>query len=1178
MSTKLLSIARWSMLAALLGLWLPCHAQYSAVVQGTVTDSKGEVVQGASVTLTNTATNISDTTTTNGTGGYDFENLLPADYKIVVTATGFEKAVVNRHVSTDEVAGVNIALTVGRATVTVEVTAAEVGLNPDETRLEYTITSDDINNMPMPDRSTLTTLRVAPGIVGTIETSGSTNTNIPIGQATPDARANGRPASSNDYLLDRIPITSTENTGALNMIPNPDMLSEIALQSTTFAVENGATSSLQVDMTSKSGGNKYHGDFDINYTSKPFEANPDFSAGVTPFHRKYFMGSVGGPIIKGHTFFFGSIERVENLSASGAQASAFSASGIGAWTTAQYAAPPAGWNTAGQPWSTLFNSPATGLVQQAVSSTADTYYPNPAFDGGTTKGNKFGVECGTPSSFNLPCDTPITVTGLFNQSPGITGQQYNLRFDHSFNHDNDRLYVGYFGVQQNSAYIDPRPAFNTTTPSQSYYFSAGYSHIFAPTLTNQFNAGLNRFWGGGVGNPNYMVYPHGTYFGFLSDLGGFAGGPQESPDSPYIGADEKEHVLALRDYVSWLKGRHSMRLGFQSNIRNYWNNDAADFSRPYGTYFSDILEMMQGEADEYSLYTIGACGLSAAGGNCSSGAGKWISQVYGAEQKQFAAYVQDDWKIEPNLTVTFGIRWDDFGNPGEYGAGAVQYANTFLGTGSNLFSQVANVYGKVVSQAFTSGQTWNFLPRAAFSWEPRFAKKLVVRGGIGLYQDAINLNQITANLPTSTPIRLTLTLHDNAEPYGGCFFCGPGQWQGTGSTGTSGVAGEPGPFAITGTQGHSAPYGFPYPSIPVTGQLANGLSTGPGGTPYSANLYGVNPALKPQSTFIWNFGLEQELPDRVVVGATYTGSYSYNQFYQSNSYNNPPGSALATTATGYVAPPASQVGTIQLIENALTSNYNAVILTAQQRKGTLSWQANYLWSHALGEQPFNPLSTYGYGNLSIDTKNRFTLSGAYEVPGAKSGALRAATHGWTLGTVFIAQEGTPFTVFSSQDVNNDGQKDGNNDLPNVEFQSSGHLSYGGFSRAAFKQPTGIFAGACGGAGSSGNLYDATTYPDCPFQTVSTPNAYTLEGNEPFNAFRNPGYQDVDLNLQKKTELPWFSDSKCNLILRAEGLNALNRANLQGFGSSIVIGSTSNFGQVQGANNPRIIQIGARFEF
>jgi hypothetical protein len=1136
-----------------------------------VTDPKQAVIVGATVTLTNTATSITDTTTTGTAGGYRFDNVQPGDYQIAVTAPGFEKTVANRHVSTDEVAGVNITMTVGGATVTVNVTTAEQGLNPDETRLEYTLTAQDINNMPLPDRSTLTSLRVAPGVVGTIETSGSTNTNIPIGQATPDLRANGRPDASTVYLLDRIPITSTENTGALNMVPNPDMLAETALQTTTFSVENGATSSVQVDFTSRSGANKYHGDFDINYTSKPFEANPDFSAGVNPFHRKYFMGSFGGPIIKDHTFFFGSIERVDNLSAVGAQATAISADGIGAWGASQF--PSVAFNK-------LFTYPASGLVNTSVIETADGFYPNPNYDLGTVAGNKFGVECydavtdtGTASALGLPCSTVVAVQGLFNQSPGITGQQYNLRFDHSFNQDKDRLYVGYFGVQQNSDYIDPRPAFNTKTPSQSYYFSAGYSHVFTPTLTNQLNAGLNRFWGGGVANPNYAVFPHATLFAFFSDAAsnGFYGGPQESPDSPYIGADSKEHVFALRDYVSWLKGKHSFRFGFQTQLRNYWQNSSAQYSRPYGMYFSDLLEMLQGEPDEYSLYTIGACASSS--GNCQSAAGQWISQVYGAAQTQFAGYAEDDWKIKPNLMLTLGIRWDDFGNPGEYGDGAVAYANTFLGTGSTLYSQVAGVTGKVVSQAFTSGQTWNFLPRAAFSWSPEFARKMVVKGGIGLYQDAINLNQITANLPTSTPIRLTLTLHDNAEPYGGCFFCGPGQW-----TGTSAVAGEPNPTAITGTQGTSAPYGFPYPAIPVTGQLANGLSTGPNGTVYGANLYGVDPSLKPQSTAIWDFAVEQELPNSVVVGATYSGSYSYNQFYQSNAYNNPPGNAESTSAPGYLASPAPQVGTIQLIHNGLSSNYNALILTAQQRKGNFSWQGSYLWSHALGQTPFNPYSPFGYGNSSLDVKNRFTFSGAYEVPGAKGGALRAATHGWTLGAIFVAQEGTPFTVFTSQDVNNDGNKDGNNDLPDVVFQPGSRIHYGGFTHAEYTQAAGIFYSACGAAGSSGNLYDPKNYPNCPFQTVTTPNSTTLEGNEPFNAFRNPGYQDVDLNLQKKTELPWFGDQKCNLILRAEGLNAFNRANLNGFGSSITIGSTSNFGQVQGAENPRIIQIGARFEF
>jgi hypothetical protein len=1148
MSAKLLSIVRWSAFAVLLCLWLPCHAQYSATVQGTVTDSNGAVVQGATITLTNIATNIANTATTSNLGSYHFPNLLPADYKITVVAPGFEKAMVNRHVSTGETAGVNIALTVGGSTMTVEVTAAEVGLNPDETRLEYTLGKEDLSAMPLPDRATLSTLRAAPGIVGTIETgNGSTNTNISIGQAAPDARANGRPNASNVYLLDRIPISSTENTGAVNMVPNTDMLSEIALQTTSFSVENGATSSLQVDFTSKSGGNQFHGDFDTSYTSKPFSASPDFG-GVAPFHRKYFMGAIGGPIVKNHTFFFGSVERVDNLSAIGASGSGFSATGIGAWgATAKFPNPAA--------YEKLFTYGPDSLTNQKVTSKASDYYPV-----GSAKA------CNTPATFNLPCETPVTVAGTFNQNPALAGQQYNVRVDHSFRQDNDRMYIGYFGTQQNSDYLDPRPAFNTKTPSQTYYFSGGESHVFTANLTNQLNAGIDRFWGGSTANPLYTIYPHGTMFSFEQDPGGagFAGGPQSAPDSPYLGADSKEHIMALRDYITWIKGKHNFEFGFQSQVRNYWQNSSANYSRPYNTWFSDLLEMLQGQADETSLYTIGAA------------TGKWTSQVYGAQETQFAGYAQDGWRIKPNLQVTLGIRWDDFGNPSKFGDNAAQYSNTFLASGSNLLTQVQGASAKVVNQAFTSGQTWNFLPRAAFTWSPAMAKRLVVRGGMGLFQDAINLNQITANLPTTTPVRLTLTLHDAAEGCGGTvFWCGVHPW-----TGKSGVAGEPDAFAFTGTQGTSAPFGIPYPVIPVAGISARGLALGPNGMTYQSDMYGVDPKLKPQSTSIWSFGLEQELRNAVVVAATYSGSYSYNQFLQSASYNTPPGSTLAATAAGYTATPWSDVGKINLIRNQLTSNFNSLILTAQQRSGNLNWEASYLWSHSLGnpgtgDNPSPYTATASYGTTNLDVHQRITLSGSYQL----SAGTSALSKGWSLGGIVIGQDGTPFTVYSSQDVNNDGNKDANNDLPNVVFQPGSGLHYGKYSNAQWK--TGVF-GACGGGvnlnSASGALYDAVANPLCPFQTVTSPNAKTLQGNEQYNAFRNPGYWDVDLSLQKKIVTPWFGDQKSHFTIRMEATNAFNHANLNGVGTSIAIGQTTNFGEATSAANPRILQFGGRLEF
>jgi hypothetical protein len=1122
-----------AVLVLMLSTFSLCYAQFSANVQGTVSNTKGDVVAGADVTLTNTATGVTQVHTTDGAGIYRFDSILPGPYTVTVEAPGFDKVVMGRDVAAEETVGVNVVLQVGKFSTTVHVSSQNAGINPDETRLQYTIGSKDLDRIPLPDRSTITALRLAPGTVGTIETTGGTNTNIPIGQPTPDVRGNGRPATSNLYLLDRIPITSTTSTGALNLVPNPDMLAEIALQTTTFSVENGAASSLQVELTSKSGANKFHGDFDISYTSKPFEANPDFSAGVEPFHRKNFMASLGGPIIKNHTFFFGSWEKVDNLSATGSETQA--------WTPefGQYAAA----TFPNSPFAKIFNFAPSRLVNTTTLFTAGQAYPYSATN---------GTGCGVAPYF-MPCSLKMILHGSFNQNPYLKGQQYNFRVDHTIRQGKDRFYGMFFRTDQQSQYLDPRPAFDTLTPSETWYASAGYTHVFTQNILNQFNAGLNRYYSGAALNPNYAIFPHATLFCFTCSGGFFfAGGPQMGPDSSYVGGSNKEHVFALRDYVSWLKGRHSFRFGFQAQHIDYWQDSASNYSRPYNTYFSDILEMLQGKADEESLYTISAT------------TGKWIGQYYGAQEWQFGGYVQDDWKIKRNLLLSLGLRWDDFGNPSNYGDDTSPYADTLLGPGATLQDQVAGAYNTLVSHAYSARQSKNFLPRAAFSWAPTADQKMTIRGGVGWYQDAISLSNITANLPTTTPVRLTLTLDDAAEPNGNFFcgfFCGPWHpW-----TGVSAVPGEPNPVALVGTQGITPPYGFPYPTIPVTGFTSRGLATGPNGLVYQSDAYGVDPKLKPQSTAIWNLGLEQEAAGNIVFGLLYSGSHSYNQFLNSNAFDNPPGGAPR---------PWTGVGKVALIQNKLESNYSALIATIRQRKGNFNWQASYLWSHSLGNplSPDNPnpyTARAFYGTTNLDVRNRFTLSGYYEVPRMGTNAIvRAATGGWTAGTIVIAQAGTPFTVYTSNDLNQDSNKDAANDRPSV---IPGSTHYGGFSRAAFKRTGGIFSGACdAGAGS----------PGCPFYNPTTaqldPN--TFEGNEPQNAFNNPGYFDVDINVEKRTQLPWFFDEKSTFILRVEALNALNRANLNGFGSSIIVGTTIPFGQVQSAENPRIIQLGGRFEF
>lgn len=1142
---------RW--MVALIGVVLSIlttglsHAQYSASVQGTVTDPAGAVLAGVTVTLTNTATNQSLTASSSGVGAYHFGNLLPGDYRIEATGSGFEKAVVHRHISTNEVAAVNISMAVGGATTVIEVTAAENGLNPDETRLQYTLESSDLNSMPLPGRTTTTALRVAPGVTGTIEVDGIHTTNVPLGLTTPSVSANGRPSSSNLYLLDRIPITSSESTGAPIMIPNTDMLAEMALQTTTFSAENGATSSLQVDMTSRSGGSQFHGDFDYTYSSKPLEANPDFGS-VAPFHQKYLLASVGGPILKDRTFFFVSVERIDNLAALGGTSLAFDSANAGAWAAETFPS---------NPYTKLFTYPASGLTSAATVGTAADYYPA---DGS----GHLGMACGTESTYNMPCDMSVVTQGEFNQNPALTAGQYDLRFDHAFHQNNDRVYVSYFSTQQNSQYIDPRPAFDTTTPSQTYFFSAGWLHTFSANLTNQFNAGLNRFWYASPGNPNYNIFPTASAFLFLTgeNQNGAPGwlGSQESPGTPYLGNAQKEHFFALRDYMTMIKGRHTLNVGFQSQMRNYWMSDAQVYSRPQGVEYVDLLEMLQGKPTEENLYTI------------SAQTGEWIGQYYGAKETQFAAYIQDNWKLRPNLQLVLGIRWDDFGNPSDYGQSASPYSNTFLGDGDTLLTRVNTAYAKIVKNAFSDGQRWNFLPRAALTWSPNFARNLVMRGGIGLYQDALSLSDATAYLPTTTPVRLTVQLDDASEYCAGMIWCGAGAWQGVSAT-----AGLPAPFQGVGTQGTSAPYGFVYPTFTITGFTDRGTALGSNGLVYASDMYGVDPKLKPASTIIWTYGIEKGLPNNMVVSATYTGSYSYNQLLTSHSYNAPPGSALAATATGYVAKPWSEAGNIAIEQNLLSSNYNGLILAANQRKGSASWQASYTYSHALGnptgsDNPNVYTAKAPYGTLSGDVRQRLTISGSYELSGGQSFLAK----GWSLGGVFIGQNGTPFTVYTSQDVNEDGNKNGTNDLPDVTFVAGSKLHYGKYSNSQWK--AGVFTACGGGNGGSGNLYSATAYPNCPFRTVTAANSKTLEGNESYNAFLNPGYWDVDLSLQKKIELPWFANEKSRLILRFEAMNALNHANLSGFGTSITIGSTTDFGQAVSAANPRIMQLGGRFEF
>ena len=1080
-------------LAALLAA--PVWAQFNSGVQGTVTDPSGSPVPGVTVTLDNRDTGVRTSATTDQAGFYSITSVVFGRYQIRVEARGFNPTEIPFELNAQQILGVNVKLELSKSSTSITVNEQAPGVNPDEPRLLTTISGSELPSLPLPQRSTLQILQLAPGVVSSGQPS--IISNIPIGAQSPPAIANGRPATSNLYRLDGNSIMDTANYGNLNLIPNPDMVSQTVLATSDFTADTGATSSLVTDFTTKSGTNQFHGDIDGTYSSKAFEAHQWNSGVAAPFTQKWLSGGLGGPIIKNRTFFFGSAE-TQVIQNSGSGSDTYESNDFYNWALG--AIP-------NQPFITKFAAARPTRDQ----FTNVKYYASDLFPANGAS----GPACGQVSTQFMPCNLPLIDQGIFNQSPRLPGTQYNIRLDQYFRNAQDRIFLNYFRVDQTSDFFSPRPDFDSETPSHTDFASVNWVHTISPNLLNEAQFGWNRyaFIFGGTGTNKWIdapfimtaccPAPNYIFFGYFP--------PTIDPG----GTNQKDHAYRFRDYADWLTGRHRFRFGFEASHEDYWQDQAAFYARPWSVSYTNFWNMIISQPTQYTLYSV------------SAQTGQFIPQTFGGQVTQFAGYVEDTWKVRPNLTLTLGLRWDDFGNPYNYGTRSQPYVNIFV-NGSNLNSTAAwqnalvnTSYTRFVQHPFAGRQNVNFEPRLGFAWAASKDQKTVVRGGFGLYEDALNLNQVTANLPTQPPNRLTLNLNSsnpNLPP--------PGQT----------------PWGTSTTY----PYGFNYPPISLGGFDSRGGVLYSNGKPIQASINGIDPNLVPQKTGIWNIAVERQLPAQVVFGVTYSGSYSWDLFGGPN-YNLEPFQQQLTGSTPGLTP---EWGSIQYLRNFFTSNYNALIISAQQNLGRLHWQASYTWSHALGDQ-FYPnsknLIDLTYGNQSFDVRNRFSFGGTYEFRSPQNALWKAVGGGWTIGSIAIAQTGLPFTVTNGNTYLGDGQGSCTCGIPNL---GPGLLQTAGFSRAQFE--AGIF----------------------PNNSFVAPAALT-EGNEGVYSLRNPGFLEFDVSVSKKTVLPWFGDRTSAFTVRADALNVLNRVNLSGIDTTL---GDANFGKSTSAGLPRYYQLGARFEF
>ena len=283
-------------------------AQYTASVQGSVTDPSGAAVSQAKVTLENLVTRVSAVTTTDAEGGYRFLSLAPGPYKVSAVASGFSISENIHPGNESELNTTTLTLKVGAATESVVVTEETPLINTSETRNQLTLETRELSSLPLGGRNMLSLTTLAPGVSGlglaggpgvASGTPGSGVNNFSTETAV-DVSANGQGTVANMWIIDGLDVTSSVRQGVLNLVPNPDVIQETNNQVNTYSSEYGHGSGLQVALTTKSGSDEFHGlasDY-FNYQSMFAKYSlPGSDHTYSPFHSNNLSGTIGGPII-----------------------------------------------------------------------------------------------------------------------------------------------------------------------------------------------------------------------------------------------------------------------------------------------------------------------------------------------------------------------------------------------------------------------------------------------------------------------------------------------------------------------------------------------------------------------------------------------------------------------------------------------------------------------------------------------------------------------------------------------------------------------------------------------------------------------------------------------------------------------------------------------------------------
>jgi hypothetical protein len=686
--------------ALLIAATAPAMAQYSSGIEGTVLDQSGAVIPSAQVTLTNQDTQVIRSAVSNAQGSVQILQLPPGRYTVAVAASGFTSWVQKDiDIEGTDIRSIYPKLSVGATAMKVEVTANTSAVETTSGTISRTLEQQTVSNAPLIGENLYASVAtLAPGVTGLggsfggATSSGSQGTNSFNAEPGFQIIGAGQRQEANEYQVDGTSVNGNSRDGITNLTPEPDSVAQMKVSTDVFSADKGRQSGALIEVFTKPGTNNFHGTLSEFYTGSALTARTEFQNVVPRYLRNDFGGSVGGPILKDKTFFFGELF--------------WSKSDQGVTLTQPMETPEfVNYVTTNYP-----NSMAAAFFKGAPSGGVPT-------SGFQTVSQ---IEQSLVSPYSPPPNIPGGLVALgnvsINQSPINNGFQGHVRIDHNFHEGNDKLFYSLFRNTTQGGVANPRPNDAYVSPNATWYHKFDYVHTFSPTLLNDASISYVRADGNQPAAPGDLPSLPNAY------PGGLGGGFSSWGPSGWVHNNWNWH-----DVLTYVHGSHSIRVGIDVDRQQDLDDFTAGLDRPT-FYFANIVDFAVDKPDVQSGPIVNV--------TTRTTAQSLYSRVL---MLQTAPFVQDDWKATKKLTINAGLRFDYFGHLGTVTYGPNPLALFTPGSGSTHEEQVANgamlvrgSSGQVVDNAL-----WRFAPRIGFAYDMFGDGTTSVHGGWGLFNNKI---------------------------------------------------------------------------------------------------------------------------------------------------------------------------------------------------------------------------------------------------------------------------------------------------------------------------------------------------------------------------------------------------------------------------------------------------------